>query len=926
MDLFETLSELGYQPLGPASDGESAIEFAKRETPDLVLMDVHLDGEMDGIEAAEHIVETVDSAVIFLTARTDQATLDRAILTQPFGYLNKPFEPSELRSIIEVAHLKHRMELQLKGLEQWRATVMSTLGDAIFVTDVRDQIEYLNPAAEVLTGHQLSDAKGRPFDTVMPFLAGPRRKETSGLLTLSESGAARCTITGSDGEPVVIDYRADPMLGAQGQIEGRVVVCRDVTEKVRFEERLQLSDQILDGIGNLVLVYDHNARIIYTSSSINTLLGFPKDKVLGKGWLQLTGFDDDKRERISKYLARAAAGEIEPLAEPYEQLIRDSQGREHWILWRDSKGPGRTLVGIGTDITERKRSTEMLQAREERFALATRGAKDGLWDWNLVSGEVFFSPRWWEIVGEQEIPAEVSIEDWFSRIHTADRDQLVESLQLHLKGDIPHLEVEHRIYNKDGTSRWVVARATVVLGLDGEPFRIAGMLSDITERQATDRLTGLPNRTLFLDRLETVIERSHRGDETLFAVLFLELDRFKTFNDNFGYAAGDELLICVAERLQNCLDINDEASQTITTVARLTSSQFIILVGDLVEARDGIRVADRVQEHLSLPFKIGQETTFVTASIGIVPGSSQYQRAEELLRDAENALQQAKLSGGGIFRIFDPDRHAELVLRWETERDLNTAVGAGKLTVAYQPIVDLTSTELAGFEALARWPRADGSEVPPSIFIPIAESTGLVAQIGEYVLDHACRAAVAWQAVHPEEAFIMSVNLSVKQLVPGLVERVAAILQNTGLDSRNLQLEITESVMVDDTVTVIGLLEDLKDLGIRLALDDFGTGYCSLSHLHQMPVHVIKIDRSFVTALDEKENSPFIDSILLLANSLNLKVVAEGIETEEQYARLQRYGCGFGQGYLFSRPLAPEQAYEFFHNDRESARERIIES
>lgn len=433
---------------------------------------------------------------------------------------------------------------------------------------------------------------------------------------------------------------------------------------------------------------------------------------------------------------------------------------------------------------------------------------------------------------------------------------------------------------------------------------------DITEQRALeeqlehqafhDSLTGLPNRALFMDRLEHALARAERREDSV-AVLFLDLDNFKVINDSLGHEAGDQLLMEVSERLLYCLRPED-------TVARLGGDEFTILVEDISEARGAIQIADRITEVLQLPFKIKDREVFVTTSLGIAISASGENLADDLLRDADTAMYQAKNKGKARYKVFDAAMNARAIQRLELENDLRRALSRKEFRVYYQPKVELASGRITAFEALVRWEHPERGLVLPNEFIPLAEETGLIIPLGRWVLEESCRQARKWQEQYPEyRSLIMCVNISERQLQHHkLSQEVAQILNETGLDPASLDLEITENVLMGDVHANIPVFQELKSLGVKLAIDDFGTGYSSLAHLKRFPVDYLKIDRSFVSGLGkDPKDAAIVTAIVTLAHTLGLGVVAEGIETAEQLKFLREIRCDLGQGYYFATPLPP---------------------
>ena len=573
---------------------------------------------------------------------------------------------------------------------------------------------------------------------------------------------------------------------------------------------------------------------------------------------------------------------------------------------------------------ERKHAEDALRESEERYALAARGANDGLWDWDLETQRVYFSTRWKAMLGYEESEIGDSPDEWLSRVHHEDRAPLQAELAAQWAATArKECAIEHRVLHKDGSYRWMLSRGVVERDGLGKAVRMAGSQTDITSSKAFDPLTGLPNRTLFHDKLVACLERAAQEPGYPFAVLFLDLDRFKVINDSLGHMAGDELLIHVAQRLRAAVRNAPQASPVSRcaahdVIARLGGDEFAILLEN-VDADGAIRVADRIRESIHAAFRLETKEVFTTASIGIAPGNSGYRTPTEILRDADTAMYKAKALGRSRFVVFDAGMRAQAVACLELESDLRRAVDNQEFVLYYQPKVSLKTSRIVGAEALIRWRHPVHGIVPPDQFIPLAEETGLIVPIGLWVLREACTAMHRWHAEFPTVPPLeVSVNVSVRQFrEPDLKAQVSAILAETQLDPATLQLEITESVLMDDLTAVSGLLDGLKTLGVGLKIDDFGTGYASLQCLSRLPFDVLKIDRSFVINMSDPDGTgDTIRAILLLAENLGMEVVAEGIEKKEQLIELQSMHCDYGQGYYFSPPLEPEALGDLIRKSR----------
>lgn len=563
---------------------------------------------------------------------------------------------------------------------------------------------------------------------------------------------------------------------------------------------------------------------------------------------------------------------------------------------------------------ERARTLEALRESEERYVLAVRGANDGLWDWDLKTDRIYYSPRWKAMLGCEEGAIASNPDEWFNRVHPEDLEQLRADIDAHLNGLTPHFEHEHRMLHRDGSYRWMLTRGLAVRDSSGKAYRMAGSQSDISVRKAAeeqlmhgafhDALTGLPNRKFFIEGLRRVMARAKRREGYLFAVLFLDLDRFKIVNDSLGHMIGDELLIAIARRLESCLRPAD-------TVARLGGDEFTVLLDDIRDTSDATRVAERIQRELVVPLNLSGHEVYTTASIGITLGNPSYIEPDDIIRDADTAMYRAKALGKARYEMFDAGMHAKAVALLNLEADLRKAVEHEEFVLLYQPMIALETNRITGFETLVRWKHPERGLIPPSEFMPIAEETGLIVPIGWAMLEAACRQVRDWQirfATDPPVA--VSVNLSKKQFAQAdLVTRLERILLDTQLAVDSLILEITENVMMENADTLGALLSRLKALRIQVHVDDFGTGYSSMSYLNRFPVDTLKIDQSFISGLsDNGSTSGVVETIVSLAHNLGIGVLAEGVETVEQLVRLKSLKCEFGQGFYFYRPMDVEAA------------------
>jgi diguanylate cyclase (GGDEF)-like protein/PAS domain S-box-containing protein len=565
---------------------------------------------------------------------------------------------------------------------------------------------------------------------------------------------------------------------------------------------------------------------------------------------------------------------------------------------------------------ERQRAEQKMLKLQERYALATAGANDCIWDWEADTGQAYFSPRWQEMLGLPTEQNALSLDDWFVRVHPEDVAELRRLMGGKQPGAERHFEHEHRLRHHNGEYLWVFARGVILADEEGRSVRMAGSISSIAKRKETehelihralhDALTGLPNRVLFTDRLQQALRRYKRNNEQRFAVLYFDLDRFKFVNDSLGHSAGDSLLVSIARRLLSVIRPGD-------SVARLGGDEFAVLVSDIDDESDTTLVAERIHRLFDQEFSIAGRGMYTSASIGVAVAAPQYRSPDEMLRDADLAMYRAKRSTAESTVIFDTTMHQAAISRLNMETDLRRAVSRGEFVVHYQPIVTLNDRRIVAFEALLRWMHPKNGMLEPSSFLAVMEDSGMLINLSWWVMEQACDQARQWRALFVNGSSLgMCVNVSAGMFrAKNSAQRLKGIVSAAGIAPGDLCLELTERDCMDHEEATHAALEEIREFGVKIHMDDFGTGYSSLSYLQRCAYDTVKIDRSFVHGIDSEENSAaVIKTIVGLGRMLNMNVVAEGVESKSQFDALVSMDCPEAQGFLFSKPVTSTEAGE----------------
>ena len=569
---------------------------------------------------------------------------------------------------------------------------------------------------------------------------------------------------------------------------------------------------------------------------------------------------------------------------------------------------------------ERKQYERALSESERRYDLVLRATADGIWDWDLQANRVYYSPRWKALLGFSDPAIGDSPDEWLERIHSDDGPAIRRELDRHLQGETDRFEGEHRLRTAEGTFRWMLCRGLAERDANGRAVRMAGSLSDVHARRMAeeqlrhdalhDPLTGLYNRRVLLEHLNAAVQSGGRTNDRSVAVLFIDLDRFKHVNDSLGHRAGDELLQEAGRRLIRAVRPGD-------LVCRVSGDEFVVVLHDVGAPRAPERAADRIHRVLDAPFHVPGQRLSISASIGVaITGAhGHHKEGAEVLRDADRAMYRAKCSRQQRTVVFDPEIHRTTTEAVHLESELRNAVRHNQFELHYQPIVELGTGRLAGLEALVRWQHPERGLLHPEHFMPFAEHTGLVTEVDQCVLAEASRQADRWRrGLNGSAPKCVSVNFSAQHLDRAdLTDRFQGALNESGLSPSAIRLELTEQSLANLEASVIRRLKGLTDRGVELHIDDFGKGYSSLDYLHQFPAHALKIDRSFVSRVDEADT--LVRHMVDMGHELDMQVVAEGLETEAQLHAIRNLDCDYGQGYYLGRPLEPEQVTRHLERD-----------
>jgi diguanylate cyclase (GGDEF)-like protein/PAS domain S-box-containing protein len=702
--------------------------------------------------------------------------------------------------------------------------------------------------------------------------------------------------------------------------------ARERAERRRAEAALRNSEAqlrlIMENAGDLIMMLDAEGRRLYASASYHSLFDDLEALRGSDSFAEVHPADRDRVRGVFQETVATGVGQrCEFRLALKDRGVRYIESQGSVIL--DDSGKVSRVVLVSRDVTERKRAEEALRESEERKSLAVRGARLGTWDWHIPSGKVVVNERATRMLGYAPNELAPHIEAWRKLMHPEDQPRVMDLLAAHLEGRSEFFEAELRLCARSGAWVWVLNSGRVFeRDAAGAPLRAAGTHLDISDRKAAeahveylahhDGLTGLPNRALLSDFMTQALAMADRDGRCL-AVLFIDLDHFKTINDSLGHQIGDKLLKQVAARLRRCERRSD-------VLARLGGDEFVMVLNGIKDARNAANVAAKIIAALARPYRAGNQVLNTSCSIGISIYPDDGQSVHALMKNADMAMYHAKERGRNHYQFFSQEMGARADERLRLGNALRQAMERDEFVVYYQPYVELASGHVTGVEALLRWRHPELGLLSPDRFIPLAEETGMIVTIGQWVLRTACEQMQTWRAAGIECPRV-AVNLSARQFRQiGLAQQIAATLKKTGLEATALELEITESMAMQDPERTKELLHELRAMGIGLSIDDFGTGYSSLSYLKVFPIRCLKIDRSFVDGIPRDPNDAAITrATIALAKILGLHVIAEGVETQAQQSFLRDAGCEHGQGFLFAAPGPPSEIEPLLRQTRVSA-------
>ncbi len=929
MDIRQTVQELGYEAIGPVASGNDAVTCALAQRPDVVLMDIMLKGPMDGIEAAQAIRSQYRCPVIYVTAHSDEPTLDRAMITEPFGYILKPINKRELHTAIEMALCRHKLEQGLRESEERYRTAIEYSNDGVAITQEGKHV-YVNRRFLEMFGYS------GPEEILNKSIADAPHMHPADLKRVVEWNSQR-----SHGlaVPSSYEYKAVHKDGRTLHVEvssarityhgkaASLSYMRDITERKQAEDALRDSEakfrQLFNTMNDGIILRDGvTYELLDANRRFCELYGYTLEELKRRplGSLNAQRSVRERRERVVAYYAQATEG----ITNLIHTEARRKDGSTFWVemnVTRITVGNRPCVLTVARDITERKHSEEALAASEERYRRVVESSPTPIFV-DCRGHLVFVNAAAARLLDAVE-PEQLRGRTLLDFVHAESKDLVQGHIDALLQGSQTFLLRNVQLTGLNGALLDVEITG-IAFDYEGEPA-VQLVVHDITEaRQMTaqlehlashDVLTCLPNRIMMRDRLNKALAHARRygGQAT---VVFVDLDHFKIINDSLGHDQGDIFLRTIADRLSHCV-------REVDTVTRFGGDEFIIVLFDQPKDDDTlIAVLERIQQCIRQPVILEGREYSVSSSMGFAIYPRDGLDAETLLRNADRAMYRAKDQGRDSFQPYSEELHLHVTERLQLHNDLRRALERDEFIVHYQPQADLHGGNIIGVEALVRWRHPNRGLVSPREFIDAAEETGLITSIGEFVLRTACAQGKAWQDIGLPPLRV-AVNLSSRQFwQPDLLETVERSLRDSGFNPRFLELELTEGLILKGVDDAVRTMRILRRMGIDLAIDDFGTGYSSLAYLKRFPIGRLKVAQAFLHDIPADPDSAAIArAVISLGHSLKLKVIAEGVETQEQLEFLEAAGCDEMQGYLVSKPLPRDEVTELLklHSRRTKA-------
>lgn len=853
-------------------------------------------------------------------------------------------DASPIGFVEDVTDARYTADVEISG----RRLLEQCLNEIYIVDAETFRFEFVNEVARQNLGYSMEALRQMTPVDINPQFDVARLEHFLSPLRSNETDSIRFRSIHRRADGTEYDVEAHLRLSMNSNRPVYLAIMLDISNRVALESKVfastELHRAIVDNAAFAIIATSPTGTITRFNSAAESLLGYSAYEVIHKHTSSIFHLEEEVVARANEFNAELDI-DLKPGFDVFVvKSIHDIPNEHEWTfvrkdgshvsvilgmsVLRDESNRITGFVGIAKDNSRRKAAEEALRVTNERLDLAIRGSFDGLWDWNLETAEVFFSPRLNELLGFSKNEAGISRQDSFiSLIHPEDKASYKNAVDAHLEKN-KSFETVTRVRTKHGEWRWLRIRGESVKDDNGTATRMAGSMSDITSLKTieeklalvavTDQLTGLSNRAGFLERMSGVISRAITNDSK-FAVLYLDFDRFKAINDSWGHETGDELLRQIAYRISHEVFSKRSSDTTASKVARLGGDEFVVLIEHLESPIEATKIAQGLQEILSQPYQLGKHHTCSTASIGIVVGPSSYHRTEDILQDADMAMYEAKQAGRARYIVFDCEMRERASRRSQMERDLSDAIGTTQLELQYQPVVSLLTGEIDSVEASIRWQNPKYGMLELAEFIPVAQSSNLILRLGEWILRESCRQCQLWQmTMGPSAPPQVSVNLFHKQFfAPGFLDLLRSILAETGLPPSRLLLEISQECFSVNTEEAVHTMTAIRDLGIELAIDGFGVGTASFVTLHQFPLSLLKLDRSLIGKIGGSKNeAALLHGIVVMARNLNVKLVAEGVDLRCQQKAVFELGCEFIQGAFSANPMPVAELENFLLFDR----------